>query len=312
VKSTVTAFGEALWDMLPSGAKLGGAPLNFVYRIQTLGHRGVIISRLGRDELGDRAFERIAGLGMETGFIQRDGSHPTGTVNVTLDEAKTPDFDIVQDVAYDYTEPNEAAARLVEGSDCLYFGTLIQRAERSRSTLHDLVERFAGRFVMVDVNLRTNCYTAETVRYSVSRADILKLSEQEVGEVAEMAGLSAGSIPDFARDLFERTSASICVVTMGKKGAFAASRTEDLVYEPTYEVTVEDTTGAGDAFTAGFLHSVLAGASLRKACRFGNAMGALVAAREGATNVVTAEEAEAMIRRGELEESEPALESYRR
>jgi fructokinase len=307
----VSAFGEALWDMLPAGAKLGGASLNFIYRIQTLGHRGVLMSRLGRDDLGERALAKMSDLGMVTDHIQWDEARPTGIVNVTLDESKTPDFDIVQDVAYDYIQPSDSIRRVVDESECLYCGTLIQRAKRSRNTLYELLERFSGRYALVDVNLRKNCYTGETVRASLQRADILKLSEQEVAEVADMAGLKGASLTAFMRDLFDKSSAECCVVTLGTKGAFAASREGELVYEPTYEVAVEDTTGSGDAFTAGFLHGLLSGASLAAACRFGNALGALVAAREGGTHVVSTEAVETMIERGKREAGDPRLEAYR-
>ena len=133
---TIVAYGEILWDLLPSGAVLGGAPFNFVYRVNSLGHRGVMVSRLGRDDLGNRTFGIVKELGLETSYIQWDSEHPTGTVEVRFDEKKNPDYRIVPAVAYDFIEVTESLQDLAAGAECLCYGTLIQRRQDSRNTLY--------------------------------------------------------------------------------------------------------------------------------------------------------------------------------
>ncbi len=339
---TIVAFGEALWDLLPSGAVLGGAPLNLAYRVSSLGNRGIIVSSLGKDDLGQKAFEQIDRLEMESGYIQRDESFPTGTVDVRLDATGHPDFTIIENVAYDHIELTTEMIELVESADCFCFGTLIQRNADSRKTLIELLSRFAAsrssgrtpppptsaglgrkaaprpRHILLDINLRRNCYTEQTIRESIEHADILKLNEDEAPILAELYGGPFGgpfggpsvSLPAIMDSLMEKTGLEYCVITLGPKGVFAASMTAERLYLPTYRVKLEDSCGSGDAFTAGFIHCVLGGESLKRACQFGNAMGALVAAQTGATQRVTLKAIEALIERAETEETDPVLKEF--
>ncbi len=135
---TIVAFGEALWDLLPTGPVLGGAPLNFAYRVNSLGHRSIIVSRLGKDDLGEKAREQIVTLGMDDTCLQWDDAYPTGTVEVYFDEDKNPDYTIIENVAYDYIESSANLENIVKSADCLCFGTLAQRNTVSRQTLLEL------------------------------------------------------------------------------------------------------------------------------------------------------------------------------
>jgi fructokinase len=281
---------------------------------------------LGRDSLGQKAFEQIERLGMETEFIQWDESYPTGTVDVRFLKPGQPDFTIIENVAYDRIELNTQMIDLVESADCLCFGTLIQRCDISRKTLRELLDRFAHRnhasaglsknaaprapLALLDINLRKNCYTEETIRESIGRADVLKLNEEEAPVLAKLYGASSTSLPDVAQRLMEKTSLEYCVITLGPKGVFAASVQPELLYLPTYRVQLEDSCGAGDAFTAGFIHCLLGGESLTRACQFGNAMGALVAAQIGATQRLSLREVEALIEAADVEEIDPALKGF--
>src|SRR5262245_54023321 len=136
---TILAFGETLWDLLPTGPVLGGAPCNFAYRVNSLGDRAILVTRLGRDDLGKKAFEKLQQLGMDTSFVQWDDEHPTGTVPVTVDDKGVPDFTITPNVAYDHLELTDELRRLASTVDCIYFGTLIQRSADSRRSLIELV-----------------------------------------------------------------------------------------------------------------------------------------------------------------------------
>jgi len=295
VTSTIVSFGEALWDLLPNGPVLGGAPLNFAYRANALGHRSIIASRLGRDELGQKAREQIISLGMDDTCLQWDSTYPTGTVEIHFDSDKNPDYTIIENVAYDYIEFNDASANLVEGADCLCFGTLAQRNHYSRSTLQKLFSAFTGRYRLLDINLRKNCYSDETIAGSLEHADILKLNDEEFAELAADLRLQGDTMPNQVEELLKRVGLKYCVVTLGERGAFALSKNEELVYSPGYRIDLVDPCGAGDGFTAGFIHSLLDNKPLREACSLGNALGAMVAQQEGATQPISYEAVKAFM-----------------
>jgi fructokinase len=314
MQKLIVAYGEILWDLMPSGAVLGGAPFNFVYRVNSLGHRGLMISRLGNDELGDRALEIVEGLGLETGYLQRDEDYPTGTVEVSFDERKNPDYRIIPNVAYDFIEPREDLGTLVAQADCLCFGTLIQRQEVSRNTLYELLCGFSGRFVLLDINLRRDCYSRESILESIAHADILKLNDGEADLLTEIYGMerSGGGIDlsRFAETLLGRSNLKFIVVTLGERGAFAVSREGEKAYHPAFSVRLRDSVGSGDAFTAGFVDALLNDRSLPLACRYGNALGAVVAAQEGATQPLDRSQVDAFLETSELGPIEKGLKEF--
>lgn len=287
MKKTILAFGEVLWDILPSCTVLGGAPFNFVYRVNSLGDTALMVSRLGRDELGRQAHEQIVQSGLDTQFMQWDDQLPTGTVQVSFDELNNPDYFIVPDVAYDKIEATEALLEAASKADCLCFGTLSQRATRSRKTIELLLEEAGGSLKLLDINLRKECYSLETAASSLEKADVLKLNEDEARELGKMLDISHDSIPGFCTQMMDMWSVKQCLVTMGEKGAFAASADGRQVYVPGYKVELADSLGSGDAFTAGFVHKTLRGADFAAACEFGNVIGAIVATQTGATAAVS-------------------------
>jgi fructokinase len=299
------AFGEVLWDLLPSGRVLGGAPFNFIHRVASIGNHGLIISRLGGDDLGREALAAMAAIGMDARCIQRDARRSTGTVPVSLDADGNPVFTILPDVAYDHIEPSAEAEAAVAGSDCFCFGTLIQRSPVSARTLHGLLESFRGKLRLLDLNLRRDCWSAERVRSSIERTDVLKLNDGEAETIAPLYGLESLSLRDFSSAMFGRTRLSHVVITLGPGGAFAVPRSGDAVYDPAYSVKVVDTVGSGDAFTAGFAHGLLAGWSLARSVRYGNALGACVAGQRGATGPVTPADVERLEREDRRRDTDP-------
>jgi fructokinase len=246
-----------------------------------------MVSRVGRDDLGVRALQVVKELQLETGYLQRDPDHPTGTVEVSFDEKRNPEYRIIPNVAYDFIELTAQLRELAAGADCLCFGTLIQRREDSRSTLHRLLDDFSGLFALLDINLRPDCYTRQSIQESIRKADILKLNDGEaqlLGKIYEVPQGEVGPDPSvFADVLFGRSDLRYIVVTLGERGAFAACRDGVKVYHPAFSVQLRDPVGAGDAFTAGFLDGLLNEQSLSESCRLASAAGALVAAQEGAT-----------------------------
>jgi fructokinase len=293
----IASYGEALWDLLPSGPVLGGAPLNLAYRANSLGNRGIIVSRLGRDEYGKKAHTQITASGMDDLCLQWDESAPTGTVEITLDENSEPDYYIVPDVAYDNIEYSSDLDAAVSKADCLCYGTLIQRSPKSRQTLAKLISSFSGRHLLLDINLRRNCYNRDTVKGSVERASILKLNEDEVAPVAGFLGfdLSGDKAPDFAdfiKELFAESAVEYCLITLGEFGALGGSKEGEIVYSPGHKIDLVDPCGSGDAFTAAFIDSLLGGRSLEEALVRGNALGALVAGQAGATGPISMDDFE--------------------
>jgi len=284
---TIVAFGEALWDLLPTGPVLGGAPLNFAYRVNSLGHRSIIVSRLGKDDLGEKAREQIVTLGMDDTCLQWDDAYPTGTVEVYFDEDKNPDYTIIENVAYDYIESSANLENIVKSADCLCFGTLAQRNTVSRQTLLSLLSIFSGKFALLDINLRKNCYSDETLKSSLEQANVLKLNDEELTGMVNLLGLQGDSTLDKAENLLKHAGLEYCVVTLGERGAFALSHRGDKIYSPGYQVSLVDPCGSGDGFAAGFIHALHHGESLKQACRLGNALGAMVAQQEGATQPIS-------------------------
>jgi fructokinase len=296
MQKTVVAFGETLWDLLPAGPVLGGAPCNFAYRVNALGDRAIVVTRLGRDDLGQQAFERLQALGMDTTHVQWDEKRPTGTVPVKLDAKGVPDFTILPDVAYDFIETADALLNLASKADAICFGTLIQRTAVSRRTLYRVLDVAPGALKLLDINLRKACWSRETIAESLARADILKLNDSEVAALRELFGLRGKTLPALVREIRRRWSLEACVATLGERGAFLAGRSDE-ARVPGVRVSVVDTVGSGDAFTAGFLHAWLRGRPLAECGRLGNALGSMVAAQPGATTPIAAADLAALFSR---------------
>jgi len=310
VRKIIVAFGEILWDLLPTGPKLGGAPFNFAYRVNSLGDSGIIVSRLGRDELGKKSWDQVVSLGMDTTYIQWEETAPTGTVQITLDENKNPDYFIVPGVAYDNVEATDALLGIVTKADCFCFGTLMQRTATARQTLEKLLNASRNAVRLLDINLRKDCFSTETITGSLEEANVLKLNDEEARYLADLFDLPRDSVASFGDAIIRKFSLDCCVVTFGERGAFVASEDNEKVYVPGYKVDVIDPCGSGDAFAAGFVYRLLRGQPLKDCCDLGNAMGAMVAAQPGATMPITTQEIEQFMCADHARISELSLESF--
>lgn len=286
---TVLSFGETLWDLLPSGALLGGAPCNLAYRVTSLGERGLLVTRLGDDLRGRAADVNLRRLGMDSSLFQWDRRKPTGTVPVTVDANGVPDFTIVEDVAYDYIEAEPALLERAATADAVCFGTLVQRSAVSRATLQRVLDAAPRALKVCDLNLRKRCYTRETVENSLGAADILKLNDGEILELTATFGMKARTPEEAAREARSRWDLDACVVTLGARGAYGGTATDEAAVDG-WKVDVADTIGSGDAFTAAFLTGWLRGRSLEDCVAVGNALGAMVARTKGATSPIAADE----------------------
>jgi fructokinase len=286
----IAAFGELLWDLLPNGKVLGGAPANFIYRINSFGDNGTLLSKVGNDKAGKEAREALIRLGVSDENIQTDYEFPTGTVNVTFDENGNPDFDIITDVAYDHIEINTEMMESFSQADCICFGTLVQRYGISKNTLRELIHESPDVVKFLDINLRKKCYTATSIEDSLRMANIVKTNDEELMITKELLGLEKESLKDLAREVIEKYKLDIVLCTLGSNGAFCLTREEVFHYDQGYQISLGDTVGSGDAFSAGFVHYYMNGYPIEEALQFGNAAGAMIATTTGATAKITKDE----------------------
>lgn len=252
----ITSIGEILFDIYPDHKKLGGAPLNFIYHIKKLTDNGNIISRVGKDVLGNKVINGLNHAGISADFIQHDNLHPTGMAKVILDKNGKPDFEIDTDRAYDFIEITEENNNLINTeTDCLYFGTLAQRSQISRETIQAFYNR--GLKYFADINLRQNFYDEEILISTLEAADFIKANYDEMHVLNDIFVQTEYSTEKVAFELMEKFNLNMIAVTRGKDGASIFENGKRFNHSNVDDKVV-DTTGAGDAFSAmlciGYLH----------------------------------------------------------
>lgn len=274
----ILCVGELLWDALPAGLFLGGAPFNVACHLSAAGAPVTMVSRVGADHLGDEARRRVARYGVRTDLLQVDPSLPTGLVRVTIDDAGNPAFDIVGPAAWDAIAPSDELLRRAANARAIVFGSLAQRGVVTRSTIEQLWHTEA--LQVFDVNLRPPYDDREIVRRSLRRADVVKMNDVELRRLAEWFDVS-GSLRQIAAALAEMFDCHTVCVTRGREGA-ALWRAGRWAEHSGFEVEVRDTVGAGDAFLAVLLTGLLAGMDDGALLRNANLMGAYVVTQSGA------------------------------
>lgn len=282
-RHTVVGLGELLWDLLPAGKQLGGAPANFAYITSLLGDEGIPASRLGQDDLGEEAIRRLSQLGLPTDFIQRDTQHPTGIVRIEVDRAGQPCFEICESAAWDFLEWTSQWKRLASETDAVCFGSLAQRSEPSRSTIRNFLKSTRPDAARVfDVNLRQNFFNAEVLSASMKLATIVKLNHEELPRIMQLFELEHRTEELSAQRLVALYNLKLVCITRGNGGSLLTSPDACHAHQG-FRVKVADTVGAGDAFTAAMVHEYLRGASLQRMNEAANRIGAWVASQVGAT-----------------------------
>lgn len=278
----IVGLGEILWDLLPSGPQLGGAPANFAYCAHLLGDRGIVGSRVGNDQLGKGIREALEKVGIPDQFLQADDSQPTGMVRVLVDSAGQPKFEITQPVAWDYLDWTEDWQGLAKSADAVCFGSLAQRSEKSRTTILSFLDATRSNAVlMFDVNLRQEFFSAEIICQSLHRANAMKLNHEEVPRVRELLAITERDDISFCRNIMERFNLKLICITRGEKGSLLCDR-RDVHEHAGYRVKVKNTVGAGDAFTAALVHGYLQQRTLAEMNDVANRMGAWVASHSDA------------------------------
>jgi fructokinase len=278
----VVGLGEVLWDCFADSRRPGGAPANVAYQANQLGCRGIVCSRVGKDELGDELVGFLQQQGLSVDYVQRDAEHPTGTVTVDTSQADHPVFTIHENVAWDFIELNDSVKALVQSAAAVCFGTLAQRGDVSRRTIQHLLAAVPQQSLVVyDVNLRQRWYARPWIEQSLEAAGVAKLNSDEVVELARLLETSSADEEPFARELIERFGLDTVCVTRGADGCLLVDA-QGAFEVPGLRVDVADAVGAGDAFTAALIYSRLSGWSIEKQGRFANRVGALVASKAGA------------------------------
>lgn len=277
-KKVIVGIGELLWDMLPSGKAIGGAPANFAYHAGRLGEEGWVVSAVGDDALGHEILDVLDEKRLHSLVAMVD--KPTGTVQVSLDDAGVPTYTIVEDVAWDHIPFTPKMQDLASRADAVCFGSLVQRNGSRASVLKFLEAVPASALKVFDINLRQHFYTPEILRKSLEIADVLKINDEEIVILSEMFGL--GSDPrEACRKLIGQYSLRFVLLTKGAQGSEVISP-DEVIPQGVGKVDVVDTVGAGDAFTAAFTVAYLRGDSLADAQKLAGEVTAYVCSHKGA------------------------------
>ncbi|MCM1320156.1 MAG: carbohydrate kinase [Muribaculaceae bacterium] len=278
----VIGMGEALWDVLPEGKKIGGAPANFAYHVGQFGLNSCAVSAIGNDALGLELIENFNEKGVKS--YMEVVPYPTGTVQVVLDAEGVPQYNIKENVAWDnipYTERLEAMAK-----DCqaVCFGSLAQRNIVSRETINKFLDNVPAEndpLIVFDINLRQAFYTKDIICNSMKRCNILKINDEELVTISRMFGYPGIDLQDKCWILLGKYNLKMLILTCGINGSYVFTP-GNVSFQPTPKVDVADTVGAGDSFTGAFIASILKGKSVEDAHRIAVETSAYVCTQQGA------------------------------
>ena len=278
----IVGIGEILWDILPEGKKLGGAPANFAYHARQLGLSSMVVSAIGDDELGGEIETLLAQRELPALLPRVD--HPTGTVDVLLDEKGVPTYKIHENVAWDNIPESSDLIRVAKQTRVACFGSLAQRSPVSRRTIRRFLDEMPDVphcYKVFDINLRQHYYDAETIIACLRQANVLKINDEELVIVSELFGLGGISQADQCWALLGRYGLKMLILTCGTEGSYVYSLGK-VSFQPTPKVEVADTIGAGDSFTAAFMTSIITGWSIEEAHKRAVAISAYVCTQPGA------------------------------
>ena len=287
MSKNVVCFGEVLWDVLPTGAKIGGAPLNVALRLNSLGVDSTIISKVGNDQYGERLIEYLSENG-QNHIIQKDAEFETGIVDVSIDDAGNASYNIKFPAAWDYIEYTQALKKKVSEANYFIYGSLVNRNEASKKTLFRLLEN--ANYKVLDVNLRKPHYDMTTLVDLMSYADFIKLNREELEEVCNyLEEDKTTSVTEMLKLVSKHTQTDHICVTQGSCGVTLFYKGQ-FYHNTGFLVSVKDTVGAGDSFLAGYISQLIEGKRPNMALDFASALAGLVASKAGANSTVYQEE----------------------
>lgn len=278
--NSILCFGEVLWDRLPSGAKPGGAPLNVAIHLNAIGLNASIASSVGNDEAGTELISFIEDSGLSSELIQRSESLPTSEVLVHLDAESNASYEICEPVAWDNIVETSSLIEKVKNSGLLIYGSLASRNETTRKTLLRLLQE--DTLKLIDVNLRKPYDKKDVLELLLPKSDIVKLNDIELVEISQWHNVTSTDEEELVKWFADQFMIEMICLTKGEKGALLY--TNNTFYEhPGFEIVAVDTVGAGDAFLAGLVASLIQNKTPDKALAFACATGAFVASKAGAT-----------------------------
>jgi fructokinase len=277
----IVGIGEALWDMLPEGRKIGGAPANFTYHVSQFGLDAVAVSAVGDDELGAEIRQTFEEKDLQTQLATVP--YPTGTVAVTLDAKGIPQYEICEGVAWDNIPFSPELEALARNTIAVCYGTLAQRNSVSRKTIESFIAAMPADGIKIcDINLRGTFYNKEILESSMRACDILKINDEEIDEVSRLLGAEFPTQRMAALNLMSRYAVDILILTCGINGSYIYSMDGTESFLPTPKVKVADTVGAGDSFTGAFIAALLCGKDIKKAHALAVEVSAYVCTQNGA------------------------------
>lgn len=285
-KDIVVGMGEALWDVLPEGKKIGGAPANFAYHVSQFGLPSCVVSAVGEDALGKEIVENFTSKGLNQ--LIAEVPYPTGTVQVEIDPAGIPQYDIKENVAWDNIPYTDLLADLAGRTKAVCFGSLAQRNVVSRDTINSFLDAMPdtdGTLKVFDVNLRQGFYTKDILCNSMKRCNILKINDEELVAVSRMFGYPGIDLQDKCWILLGKYNLRMLILTCGINGSYVFTP-GNVSFQPTPKVEVADTVGAGDSFTAAFIASILKGKSVAEAHSLAVRTSAFVCTQKGAMPIL--------------------------
>lgn len=290
-QTAILVLGEVLWDVFEQSRRLGGAPLNFAAHAKRLGHAPSLISAVGVDPLGDEAASAIAALCLDTTLLQRTSRFPTGTARVHLGPGDRTRFVIERPAAYDAVRISDREIEQIRQRTpaWFYYGTLFSSTAEGEAVLQRLLGAMPAATRLYDLNLRPGCHSCSLVTQLLAVANVVKLNEEELQAVHEFTGLPIG-FEAFCREGCRRFGWKAVCVTLGARGC-AMLACGDYVEADAQGIDVVDAVGAGDAFTAAFMHGLIRRWPAAKVAAFANRVGAVVASRHGAIPDWTIQEA---------------------
>lgn len=289
MKGLVIGMGEALWDVLPEGKKIGGAPVNFAYHVSQFGLPSCVVSAVGDDALGKEIIENFVSKGL-THRIETV-PYPTGTVQVEIDQAGVPQYEIKENVAWDNIPYTAMLEQLAERTTAVCFGSLAQRNVVSRTTINRFLDAIPAEnnpLIVFDVNLRQGFYNKEILCNSMKRCNILKINDEELVTVSRMFGYPGIDLQDKCWILLGKYNLQMLILTCGINGSYVFTP-GNVSFQPTPKVEVADTVGAGDSFTAAFIASILKGKSVAEAHARAVQTSAFVCTKKGAMPILPEE-----------------------
>jgi len=277
----IVGIGELLWDMLPYGRQLGGAPANFVYYCSQLNMQACLVSAVGNDELGSQSLLKLSQAGVDTEYIQTLENKPTGTVDVKLDTDGKPEYTINENVAWDYIKFDKKLTRLARQSDAVCFGSISQRSKLSRNSVMNFLKNTGnGCLRIFDINLRQDFYSEQIINDSLALANVLKINDEELVVVAEMFGIK-GTQSSCLGQLAKKKSLETIIFTRGANGSIIYHKGQ-INEHPGVECKPIDTVGAGDSFTAVAVVGLLSQKNIEQINQQANKLAAFVCENQGA------------------------------